>query len=135
MYDSIQIFSFLTFSVGFSMFRLLQIEFDNFYFESQNTLTHSNRNDKKMINAKWLPPQNFNKEVVFVASIVKDKQTFWLNQLSKGVDYLSVSQDPKPQEHGNDHGNNHGNSQGNSHDHDHGQKVLLNLDLHYVLFV
>jgi hypothetical protein len=49
----------------------------------------------------WFPPKNFNEEVVFSATIVKEKRTFWVNQLSKviAISHLSVNQDSVPNEH------------------------------------
>jgi hypothetical protein len=52
------------------------------------------------MTAIWFPPENFNEEIVFLATIVKDKKTFWVNQLSKVIAISHVS-DSVPNEHSN----------------------------------
>ncbi len=53
------------------------------------------------MTAIWFPPEKFNEEIVFLATIVKDKKTFWVNQLSEviAISYVSVNHDSVANEH------------------------------------
>ncbi|XP_054157961.1 putative defense protein 3 [Oppia nitens] len=59
----------------------------NCYGHQDNTLTHSNRNDKQSVTAFWFPPENLPKgtAIKFVGTVVKDVKTFWVNLSSAPI--------------------------------------------------
>jgi len=59
----------------------------NCFSQAENTITHSNRKDKKKVSATWVVPKSLEPEteIVFVGTIVKTYSEFWTDLSSKPV--------------------------------------------------
>ncbi|KAI1296756.1 putative defense protein 3 [Halotydeus destructor] len=53
--------------------------------EENDTITHSNNDDKSAVTFVWSAPDNFKGNVHFNATIVKSYDTYWTNVLSRNV--------------------------------------------------
>lgn len=71
-----------------------------------NTLTHTDNNEKFELLFAWAPPQEgYKGKVVFVATVVQDYSTFWTNLTSEKVGPFEAWEDEDYEHHGHHGGN------------------------------
>jgi len=85
----------------------------NCFGHQENTITHSDRSDKRRVSVVWVPPEDLAKgtAITFVGTVVKDKKTFWTNLTSEAI-VISSHEDikgHKPDDHNTDHQKGHHN--------------------------
>nr|XP_024215183.1 putative defense protein 3 [Halyomorpha halys] len=49
----------------------------------ENTVTHTNPDNKKEVTVTWTAPKNLKEQVIFYLSVVKEGQVFWVAQKSR----------------------------------------------------
>lgn len=62
-----------------------------------NSLTHINKDGKTIINTEWIPPQNFEGEIIFRATVAKTFNVFWTGIESNPIEVKQLSNLPNTQ--------------------------------------
>ncbi|XP_076355010.1 putative ferric-chelate reductase 1 homolog [Tachypleus tridentatus] len=60
----------------------------------KSAVTHKNTKEKRKFTTTWMPPANFNGEVVFRGTVLKDFKTFWINIDSPPLSIVGPSPQP-----------------------------------------